>query len=153
LQDLLICWARRGGLFVPEDVRAAVGRVSRMLSSLQATELYAEICAAQQRHAEVPLSICAGDQVLHGMLDLLYRDRQGEWRLLDWKTEPVRKGQTLQDAASPYLRQIAVYSRGVEQLLDLRARSEICFLSEQGAVYNPTTDELGREWNALLSQA
>ncbi len=100
-----------------------------MLDALRSTPLYREIDGAQERHAEVPLSICAGGgmggggQQLHGVLDLLYRDRTGQWRLLDWKTEPVGRGQTLQEAAAgAYLRQMAVYSRAVEQVLGLQAR-------------------------------
>ena len=74
---MLISWARRGGLYEPEDVRAAVASVEPDATRLRATALYGEICAAQERHAEVPLSICAGDQVLHGVLDLLYRGPTG----------------------------------------------------------------------------
>ena len=153
LQEMLIRWARRGGLYEAEDVHAAVASVDRMLRGLRSTALYRDICTVQERYAEVPLSICAGDQVLHGVLDLLYRDRQGEWRLLDWKTEPMGKGQTLRNAAAPYLRQMAVYSRGVEQLLGIHARAEICFLSKHAELYNPTADELAREWERVLSQS
>lgn len=152
LREALIRWARRGGLFEPGDVAAAVERVSRMLRGLRSTALHREICSASERHAEVPLSIGAGGRVLHGVLDLLYRDRDGQWRLLDWKTEPVLRGQTLPEAARPYLRQMAVYSRAVEQILDLRASAEICFLAAGSAVYNPLAADLATEWDALLAE-
>ncbi len=151
LRERLVRWARRGGLFAADDVSAAVGRVMSLFDHLRATPLYRDICASSQRHAEVPLSICAGERMLHGILDLLYCDSQGQWRLLDWKTEPVRRGQSLADAAvGPYLRQMAVYSRAVEQILGIRAHAQICFLSAHAAVYDPPEDELEREWHALL---
>jgi ATP-dependent exoDNAse (exonuclease V) beta subunit len=152
LQALLIQWARRGGLVESGDVAAAVSRVSRMLTVLRSTALYREVSTAQERHVEVPFSIRAGDQTLHGVLDMLYRHRNGEWWLLDWKTESLRKGQSLQDAATSYLQQVAVYGRAVEQLLGIRARSEICFLAADATLYYPTEDELARAWNALLTQ-
>jgi ATP-dependent helicase/nuclease subunit A len=152
LPGFLTRWARRGGLFEAADVASAVERATGMLHTLRSTPLYEQICAAQERHAEVPLSICAGEQVLHGVLDLLYRDAGGQWRLLDWKTEPVLKGQTLQEAAAPYVRQMAVYSRAVGQCLGVEARVEICFLSARAAVYNPPATDLTAEWDALLSQ-
>ncbi len=152
LQELLARWARRGGLFEPHDVQAAVARVGRMVDRLRTTALYREICAATERYTEAPLSICAGEQMLHGILDMLYRDRHGEWRLLDWKTEPVVKGQTLAEAAAPYLRQMAVYSRATEQILNLRVRAAICFLSAGAAVYYPEPSDLEREWLALSAE-
>lgn len=149
LHEMLIRWARRGGLFEPADVAAAVGRVNRLLHTLRSTPLHREICAARERHAEVPLSIRVDGQVLHGILDLLYLDETGQWRLLDWKTEPVGKEQTLQEAARPYLRQMAVYSQAVEQILGFKARAEICFLSERASVYTPSREELLAEWYTL----
>jgi hypothetical protein len=153
LREKLVRWARRGGLFEPEDVARAVGRVAWMLEGLRSTALYREICSATERHVEVPLSICAGDQVLHGVLDLLYRDRAGEWHLLDWKTEPVAKGQPVSEAARPYLRQMAIYSQAVEQILGIKARPEICFLNRHAALYNPSPADLAAEWEALVAES
>ena len=148
---MLVRWARRGGIFEAEDVARAVGRVVWMLERLRSTALYRDVCRASERHAEVPLSVYAGQQVLHGVLDLLYCDRGGQRRPPEWKTEPVVKGQTLREAAAPYLRQMAVYSHAVEQILGIRAQAEICFLTGRAALYNPSPDELAAEWGALLA--
>lgn len=153
LRESLTTWARRGGLSAVDDVRAAVNIVAAQLKRLRGTPLYGEICAAAERHAEVPLSICAGERVLHGILDLLYRDAQGQWHLLDWKTERLTRGQTVDAAAAgETVRQLAVYSRAVEQILGIRAAAEVCFLSENAQVYRPPAELLAEAWQAVAAE-
>lgn len=152
LRERLGRWARRGGLSAPDDARA-VGIVAAQLRDLRATPLYREICAARERHAEVPLSIGAGERALHGILDLLYQDAQGQWHLLDWKTERLTLGQTLADAAGgEMVRQLAVYGRAVAQILSIHATAEVCFLSAGAQVYRPDAALMAGAWEALVTE-
>ena len=156
LRDWLIRRARRAGLSEQRDVTSAVDTVARQLRDLRVAPLYGEICDALERHAEVPLSICAGGpggdgRVLHGVLDLLYRDRAGQWRLLDWKTERVRAGQSLEDAAAgETVRQLAVYRQAVERILGITTVAEVCFLSAGALVHRPEPGALAEAWDRLV---
>ncbi len=138
LRDSLVRWALRGGLSAPRDVSFAADEVLFMLRGLRATPLYGEICAARERHAEAPLSIRAGERMLHGVLDLLYQDAGGAWHLLDWKTERVPRGQTVEEAAAgETLRQMA---------------PAICFLSAEAQVYQPEAETLSEAWAELVAE-
>jgi ATP-dependent exoDNAse (exonuclease V) beta subunit len=153
LREHLRRWAVRGGLSAPEDVASAVNIVAKQLGTLRATPLYTEICAAQERHAEVPLSIRAGERILHGVLDLLYRDRRGQWRLLDWKTERLGHGQSIEEAAAgETTRQMAVYRQAVTQILDYSVVAAICFLSEGAQVHEPGEEKLAAAWAELVAE-
>ncbi len=146
-------WARRGGLFAAGDIRLAVDSVIARLITLRATPLYAAIFSARERHAEVPLALAVGERMLHGILDLLYRDQRGEWHLLDWKTERIKRGQTLAEAAEgETVRQLAVYTRAVEEILGIRAVAEVCFLSADAQLYRPPAERLAKAWEELAAE-
>ena len=89
---------------------------------------------------------------LHGVIDLLFQDTARAWRLVDWKTEPVGRGQTLADAAQPYLLQMAVYARAAERILGLRPIVEICFLSNRADVHHCTSGELAMAWQNVMTE-
>ena len=86
------------------------------------------------------------------MIDLLFRDNTGEWRLVDWKTEPVGRGQTLAEAAQPYLLQMAVYALAAERILGVQPRVEICFLSSRADVYRCTAADLEMAWRNVMAE-
>jgi hypothetical protein len=153
MRDRLEVWARRSGLSAPHDVREATRQVARLLRDLRAAPLYGEIASARERYSETPLSICAGTRMLHGVLDLLYLDEHGGWHLLDWKTERVARGQTLEEAAEgETIRQLAVYSHAVQQLLEIHAVAEVCFLSRSAEVYRPPAERLAEAWEGLVAE-
>jgi ATP-dependent helicase/nuclease subunit A len=153
LRTVLERWARRGGLSAPDDVRSAVEQVAKRLRTLRAAPLYNEICGARERHAEVPLTIRAGERVLHGVLDLLYPDARGQWHLLDWKTERLGRDQSPEEAAAgETMRQMAVYTRAVTEILGFSAVAEICFLSAGAQVYRPEPRLLALAWDELAGE-
>jgi ATP-dependent helicase/nuclease subunit A len=153
LLENLTRWARRSGLTAPRDAHAAVKRAAAQLRVLRDTPLYREVCSARERYTEVPLSIAAGGRMLHGVLDLLYGDAAGEWRLLDWKTEWVPRGQALADAAGgETIRQLAIYRHAVDQILGIRAVAEVCFLGAGAQVYRPPAEQLAEAWARLVDE-
>jgi len=153
LRSRLAAWARRSGLTEPGAVEHAVDQVLHLLGNLRRSTLFGDIAGAEERHAEIPFSLATPAGVLHGVIDLLFRDRAGGWRLVDWKTEPVGKEQALQDAVRPHLLQLAVYARAAERFLGLRPRVEVCFLARVAAVYPCTAAELEAAWRDAMTEA
>ena len=89
--------------------------------------------------------------MLHGVLDLLYRDRAGQWRLLDWKTERVRPGQSLEDAAAgETVRQLAVYRQAVEQILGMHDGRRGMLPVSAGAGVPARAGALAEAWDRLV---
>ena len=70
--------------------------------------------------------------------------------LTDFKT--LSPGQTLADAAQPYLLQMAVYAMAAERILEIRPIVEICFLSNRADVYRCTTGELATAWQNVMTE-
>ena len=153
LRAKLATWARRAGITTPDALEHAVGQVLGALHSLRRTAFFHEIATAPERHAEIPFSLETPVGTLHGVIDLLFRDSSGEWRLVDWKTEPVGRGQTLAEAAQPYLLQMAVYALAAERILGIQPTVEICFLSSRADVYRCTAAELEMAWRSVTTDA
>jgi ATP-dependent helicase/nuclease subunit A len=152
LRAKLAAWARRAGITDPDALDHAVERVQGALDALRGTPLFHELATAPERYTEIPFSLGTTAGTLHGIIDLLYRDGSGAWRLVDWKTEPVRHGQTLAGAAQPHLLQMAVYAMAAGRILGIRPRVEICFLTSKADVYRCPAADLETAWQAALRE-
>lgn len=153
LRASLAAWATRSGLTGPGAVENTVDQVLSLLGNLRRSALFPEIAGAQEFHTEIPFSLATPAGTLHGVIDLLFRDSAGEWRLVDWKTEAVGREQTLGDAARPHLLQLAVYARAAERFLELRPHVEVCFLARAAAVYPCTAAALEAAWRGAMTEA
>jgi ATP-dependent helicase/nuclease subunit A len=119
---------RREGLATPELAADAARRARRMLENLRREAIYQEINASPERYFELPFSLVTSIGSLEGVIDLLYRDRQGAWQLIEWKTEWVRRGQIVQPSEE-FLTQLALYAHAIEQLLGLVPASSLVYLN------------------------
>ena len=106
----------------------AVRTSYHMLGRLKRHKLYATIQKAVQQYREIPFTLETRQGTLRGVIDLLYQDAYGNWRLLDWKTEwtPEEK---LAEHAQEHRLQMAVYAKAVEMQLGVLPQVELCFLS------------------------
>ena len=128
LQHRLEGSARREGLAYPDMASDAAGRARRMLENLRREALYGEIEAAVERYTELPFSLNTVLGRLEGVIDLLYLDRHGVWRLIEWNTEWVRQGQSVQPTKE-LLTQLALYAQAVQQLLGVAPQSSLVYLN------------------------
>lgn len=119
-------------LLVDEDQRnEAVALIGRFLDSPRA----AEMAAAVAVHRELEFLLAwppdghePGGRYLQGFIDCLYRDSEGGWRVVDYKTNRVTADQTASRAAD-YELQMLVYGLAVEQILRCPpAELVLCFL-------------------------
>ena len=122
-----------------EIERIAV-EVDRMLDLLDTSSLAKTLRRPDtQSHFELPFSWDWNGAPVHGTVDLLYESR-GAWHLIDFKTDDVR-GDAFQEAAAPYLPQLALYSSALEQALGQRPVASLLFL-RPGYLYTPIPLEL-----------
>jgi ATP-dependent helicase/nuclease subunit A len=122
IQDLLDDFAWREGLAHPGERHDAVVRSLKMLRTLRGGKLYLDIKDARRRMTEVPFVAELHGRLVHGAMDLLYQDREGEWHLLEWKTESYRPNEHRQ--------QLAVYALAAERILGQRPRAALCYLQD-----------------------
>jgi ATP-dependent helicase/nuclease subunit A len=128
LQRRLEGSARREGLTDPELVRDAARRARRMLENLHGQALFHEIEAAAERYCDLPFSLDTPLGTVEGVIDLLYRDGGGAWRLVEWKTEWGQPGEAT-ELRQELLSQLALYAHAVEQILSAAPRSSLVYLN------------------------
>ena len=108
------------------------------------SKAYAELAGARILGREIPLLMPWSDQVMEGVIDLIY-ERNGLLYLADYKTDRVDK-KSLSEAAARYHQQAEIYSQAVRQSLGREpAAFKIIFLRLGEAV------EIGMEKNKELS--
>ena len=128
--------ARGLGLSDDAMIRNALGRVRRLLRNLAASDLWAEILAADQRLHEVPYAYLDPNGVpARGTIDLLYRVGD-HWTLVDFKTDRARDRAEMEAiiAEQGYDEQVRRYAEAVRALLDVEPRTVVCFLDVEGRV-------------------
>ena len=128
-------FARREGIRTEAALADTLRRSGRILADLRASELYSEICAAPHRYSEIPFTLTSQLGLLHGVIDLLYEDRQGRWHLVDWKSEYVPYAQLPAHAAQHTL-QVAVYAEAARAALGQLPQAAVCFLAARARVWH-----------------
>ena len=124
-----------------ERTAASVGaEVDAMLDLLDASPLAATLREPGTRaHFELPFSWDWDGAPVHGTIDLAY-ESDGEWRIIDFKTDQVHGG-ALDEAAAPYLPQLALYASALERATGRRPEAGLLFL-RTGDCYAPAAREL-----------
>jgi len=122
--------ARRNGLTDAGQIKDAQNEARGILEHFRAHPLYAEMNAARRLH-EVPYSIEIDGKVKHGIIDALYQNDDGQWTLVEFKTDRIRNEPALQRrlASGEYEEQALNYAKAVERLLGQRPRISLCFLN------------------------
>jgi ATP-dependent helicase/nuclease subunit A len=119
LPSLVRLHARRQAVDDAREIDDALQMVDRFIGSARARELR----SAAESHAEVEFLLrwpIEGSAVpratICGAIDRLYRDRSGNWHLLDFKTNRVSAAKVAEQAA-PYEMQMLVYALAAERIL------------------------------------
>lgn len=141
LERRLAAFAHREGVFATVRQQQAVATAQRILNNLRRDALYQEIKNSSQRHTEVPFSLDVPQGTLHGVIDLLYQDATGRWRLIDWKTEWASE-ETVAEQARQYLAQVAIYARAAQQALCAMPEVSLCFLEPKVIPFSFAPDKL-----------
>ena len=95
--------------------------------------LFADINAAEERYAELPYTYWKKLCHAHRVIDLLFR-KDGQWQLIDFKTDPIESEEDHQRLVKKYRPQLTDYKTAMEKELGHRVRAKICFLSDKGQI-------------------
>lgn len=121
-------------------ITSAAAEVDLMLDRFGASSLAATLRDPEtQAHFELPFSWHWDGLPVHGTIDLAY-EREGEWQILDFKTDEIG-GRTLSEVAAPYLPQLALYAGALEQATGRPPTTGLLFL-RTGELFEPTTSDL-----------
>jgi len=72
--------------------------------------------AAQSLRNEVPFAFSLDDRVVHGVVDALYQSEEGQWVVVDFKTDRI-KIEDVDKRTEEYLVQLGLYQAGMQMAL------------------------------------
>ena len=133
LEPFLRAAARGGGLTDERQIDATVKAAKRLLARFHEHELFRQLDRACERHHEVPY-ILGSELRPGGRVDLLSRQPDGRWWLVDFKTDDLRDEGALQQAIEKYARQLRRYAEAVRHLLGDTPRASLCFLNYRSGI-------------------
>ena len=150
LFKLLENYARREGVH-PESFTHAVRTSHWMLMNLKQHQLYESIQQATVKYHEIPFTMNSPVGTLHGVIDLLYRDTQGDWHLHDWKTEwaPQEK---IEENTQLHLLQMAAYAQAAHNHLGTMPEVGLFFLSPKAVEYNFANGLIANAWSGIFQK-
>ncbi len=143
----------------PKDDRTSVEAV-RLVQAFLASQLAADLSAARQVHREVEFMLAwprdesrEGTRYLHGVIDCLYQDTDGGWRIVDYKTNRMADGQ-LEAVASRYEMQMFIYALAAERVLNEPPQQLSLFFLRPGSAYHfDWNDEHRARTHELVNRA
>ena len=122
------------------QIQRVAAEVDAMLDLLDASPIAATLRHPDtQAYFELPFSWDWNGVPVHGTIDLAY-ESVGSWHLVDFKTDDVRED-VLEEAAMPYLPQLALYSSALERATGQRPKPGLLFL-RTGHLHTPDPADL-----------
>lgn len=129
LETFLRPFALEMGVVDEKQIHAAVQETARMLRRFRVHPLWTELDAAQRWH-EVPFSIRENDQLVDGIIDLLYRLNE-DWKIAEFKTDRLPPDADLlaHIQQQAYDDQMQRYVRAVRLQLGVEVNAAFVFLN------------------------
>ncbi len=123
------------GLVDIEERDLTLEQAKELLARLRADPRFAEINTAVERRHEIPYGLPgASDLPSMGVIDLVYRVNEGEWNIVDFKTDDVRDDSEFEKVKGKYASQILRYREAFRRLLGRPAESWLCFLNHEAQI-------------------
>lgn len=124
---LIRAMAWENGITQADDLDKAVDTVIGALMRYRHSDLCRELEQTQAIYRELPFVYKRDGNVIHGVIDLLYRGTDGVWTVVDYKTDKVDV-ENLRAHARTYHLQMAVYAEAVEAQTGREPRVMLVFL-------------------------
>jgi len=113
---MLRTWAKEQGMIDEVLINDALRRSMDLLNQFKASELFREMAAAQSLRSEVPFAFGLDARVVHGVVDALYESENGQWAVVDFKTDRI-KIEGVAKRTEEYLVQLSLYQAGMQMAL------------------------------------
>ena len=125
--DLIELAKHNGARLTEEDLADVVADVNKMLDDFDVSDLASTLRGlGTPPDFEMPFSWSWDGVAVHGSIDLTY-EANGEWHVVDFKTDRVEKGRE-GERAKAYLTQLGVYAGAIEAATGQRPKSGLMFL-------------------------
>ncbi|MFZ5802727.1 MAG: 3'-5' exonuclease, partial [Candidatus Omnitrophota bacterium] len=123
-------------------------RARAMLERFMDSGLLKALRAAAEIHREIPFLLNERRGLIHGVIDVLFRDPDGSWHVLDYKTGEGSEEKILR---SGYDRQVDLYAHAVAKILKIPPVSGILYFFGNGWQYDrPIDREVAKRIEAEL---
>ena len=139
-----------------EAAIAASEMINRFLKTKRANALANATSVHREVEFLLPWKRCGGDfegHYLHGYIDCLYRDKDGRWHILDYKSNKVSSSRVPQ-AARSYELQMYVYSLACERAMNVAPiESVLSFLRPSTEFVFERDMSRDRECDTMIDEA
>ncbi len=115
LESKLKSYAWELGITDPERSAAAVQEAMMLLAATEQSPILQKMRQSEPRYPEQPFTLQIGTRTVSGKIDMLYKDRSGQWVVLDYKTTDIDADYVDVHARRYYL-QVGIYAAAVEEL-------------------------------------
>lgn len=105
----------RNGVIDPDKAATYRSQVLENVARFKTSEFGKSILSLKEFHCEYTVSAAFDGEFLTGTVDRLYRNEDGEWAILDYKTDSIDETQLL-DRTEDYRFQMAFYALLVKRL-------------------------------------
>jgi ATP-dependent helicase/nuclease subunit A len=140
VKALLEAMAWELGITQENELQKAVYNARGLLARYRRSALARELEQAEAVYRELPFVYQRDGHVIHGYIDLLYRDAHGRWTVVDYKTDGVKGDRgSLERHARIYCLQLAVYSEAVAAQTGQTPRAMLVYLNhpDQPVTFDP----------------
>ncbi len=103
---------------------ASQEEAGKILTEFSKSPLFERLSQARKVYREIPFILNERHGLIHGVIDVLFQDRDNRWHVLDYKTA---EGSPEKLQASGYEMQIALYAYAVKQILGVEPASGILY--------------------------
>lgn len=127
LDQVLRSYAWQQNITDPDDVTEVVNRAYRILKTFQTSDLYRRIQSVRNNpdlrlYSEMPFIYNTQKRIIHGVIDLMFKDEDGTWWIVDYKTSVLRfneqpPSQVAANHAKRYHLQMGAYAAAASQEL------------------------------------
>jgi ATP-dependent helicase/nuclease subunit A len=150
LSKTLESYAWKRGIVEPHLRAQAVKDARKLLVDTMLSQVYEWIENADAVYRELPFIYQTDKRIIYGVIDVLFRRKDGTWGLVDFKTssvghQPPRKA--VVEHAQRYHLQVGVYAAAVREQLEIEPDVYIYYIR-----YNQTIQVTPREWQSALER-
>ena len=121
------------GVYNAKAIQSGYRRVREILERFRRSELFERMDRAVVISREIPFRLPGEDGADYGVIDALFREN-GQWILVEFKTDNIREGDKINWSSVDYQAQVARYLHAGERLLKERPLPVLCFLDYGGRV-------------------
>ena len=127
--DMITSIAWEQGLTNSDIVGSALQEVRELLAQYAESDVYRWLQSARAEHralyTELPFMFRSEKRVIHGVLDVLLQQANGDWMIIDYKTSAVI-GDAYEQHAEQYRLQLGIYAAAAREQLRLDRLPQTC---------------------------